>query len=183
MYNLKKGSLLISEPSLTENTFFKSVILVLHHCTEESIGIILNQPTKVKLNEIFNELPVKNLPVYIGGPVEKNSIQFIHTLGELIPNNKKISEGLYWGGDFETIVQLMSENKISRNQIRFFAGYAGWHENQLESEVRENNWIIHNHEPKICMKYSNEKLWSTLIKTKQKKYAIWANMPKDPSLN
>jgi putative transcriptional regulator len=183
MRNVKKGQLLISEPSLSDRVFFKSVILITHHSSEESIGLILNQGTKINLNEILNDIPSKDFPVYIGGPVEKNAIQFIHTLGNIIPNTKEISSGLYWGGDFDKIKNLMSENKISKNQIRFFAGYSGWGEDQLRHEIRENGWIVHDPNINLCMKYSTEELWSDLIKTKKKKYAIWANMPKDPSLN
>jgi putative transcriptional regulator len=183
MLNAKKGRLLISEPSLNDPAFFKSVILIMCHSDEESIGLILNQVTKINLNEILNDIPLSNFPVYIGGPVEKNAIQFIHTLGDLIPNNQEITKGLYWGGDFDKILELISENKILKNQIRFFAGYSGWGEDQLNNEIRENSWITHESNVSLCMQYSNEKLWSDLIKTKQQKYAIWTNMPKDPNLN
>ena len=183
MLNVKKGRLLISEPSLNDPTFFKSVILITHHSREESIGLVLNQATKINLNEIFNDVPLSDFPLYIGGPVEKNAIQYIHTLGSLIPNSKEIVKGIYWGGDFDKILELISKNKISKNQIRFFAGYSGWGEDQLNKEIRENGWIINEENLQLCMQYSNKNLWSELIKTKNKKYAIWTNMPKDPSLN
>jgi putative transcriptional regulator len=80
-------------------------------------------------------------------------------------------------------LELITENKISKNQIRFFAGYSGWGEDQLNNEIRENGWIIHESNVDLCMHYSTEKLWSDLIKTKNEKYAIWANLPKNPSLN
>ena len=183
MLNAKKGRLLISEPSLSDLTFFKSVILITHHNSDESIGLVLNQGTKINLNEILDNVPLNDLPVYIGGPVEKNTVQFIHTLGDIIPNAQQITKKLYWGGDFDKTLELMSKHKISRNQIRFFAGYSGWSENQLDNEIRENSWIIHESNVRLCMQYSTEKLWSDLIRTKKQKYAIWANMPKNPSMN
>ena len=183
MVNINKGKLLISEPSLSDLTFFKSVVLITHHSNEESIGLILNQPTKINLNQIIDNLPKADFPVYIGGPVEKNSIHFIHTLGELIPNTKKISDGIYWGGDFNKIILLMKENKISNKQMRFFAGYCGWSEGQLYDEIKNDGWIITHSSVAKCMQYSNEKLWSDIIKNQHSKYAIWTNMPKDPSFN
>ena len=183
MLNVKKGRLLISEPSLSDPIFFKTVVLIMHHTTDESIGLVLNQGTKINLHEILNDIPLSDFPVYIGGPVEKNAIQFIHTLGKMIPNTQKITKGLYWGGDFDKVLEFMSENKISKKQIRFFAGYSGWGEDQLNNEIRENGWITHESNVNLCMEYSTERLWSDLIKTKNQKYAIWANMPKDPSLN
>ena len=183
MINIKKGQLLISEPSLDERTFFKSVVLITHHTDNESIGLVLNQGTRIQLNEILNDIPLIDLPVYIGGPVARNTIQFIHTIGSIVSNTQKIAEGLYWGGDFDKIIELISSKKITKDQIRFFAGYSGWGEHQLNNEIKENNWIVHEANINICMQYSNDKLWSDLIKTKHKKYAIWTNMPKDPSLN
>jgi len=181
--NLKKGNILISDPSLTEQTFFKSVILITYHSTDESIGLILNQPTKIYLHEILNNVPTNHFPIYIGGPVAKNSIHFIHTLGDMIPNTQEIIEGLYWGGDFDQVLRLMTEDKIAKNHIRFFAGYSGWGKDQLNHEIKKDGWITHEPNINLCMQNSTEKLWSDLIKTKGKKYAIWANIPKDPSLN
>ena len=183
MFNIKKGRLLISEPCLSDSTFFKSVVLITHHTINESIGLVLNQKTDVKLNELINDIPTSNFPVYIGGPVEKNAIQFIHTIGDEISNTEEIIKGLYWGGDFDEVIELIEKNKISNEQIRFFAGYSGWGKNQLHNEIRESGWIMHKANINLCMQHSNNKLWSDLIKTKKERYAIWANMPKDPSLN
>ena len=183
MLILKKGRLLISEPSLNDPTFFKSVILLTHHTTDESIGLVLNHPTKINLNEILNNIPLSDFPVYIGGPVAKNSIHFIHTLGKIIPGNQKIIDVLYGGRDFEKIIKLMSDNRISKDEIRFFAGYSGWDAEQLNKEIKDNSWIVNKSNKKICMEYSSQKLWGDIIKTKKKKYAIWTNMPKDPNMN
>ena len=109
MLNIKKGRLLISEPSLIDPTFFKSVILITHHTADESIGIVLNQGTKITLNQLLTDIPTGDFPVYIGGPVERNAIQFIHTIGNIIPNSQEIAKGLYWGGDFEAISSLITK--------------------------------------------------------------------------
>ena len=77
----------------------------------------------------------------------------------------------------------MTEDKILNNHIRFFAGYSGWGKDQLKHEIKKDGWITHEPNINLCMQNSTEKLWSDLIKTKSKKYAIWANIPKDPSLN
>ena len=77
----------------------------------------------------------------------------------------------------------MSEKKIAKDQIRFFAGYSGWGIEQLNDEIRDEGWLINNSSIELCMNYSTQKLWSDLIKTEKEEYAIWANIPKDPSLN
>ena len=183
MLNIKQGQLLISEPSLNDPEFFKSVVLLTHHTKEESIGLVLNNATKITLNEILDNIPLGDFPIYIGGPVENDSILFIHTLGKIVPGSVKITNGLYFGGEFEKIIELISKNKISKNEIRFFSGYAGWNATQLKKEILNKDWIIEKSNKEICMRYCSKELWSTLIRTKKNKYAIWANMPKDPSMN
>ncbi len=183
MLKAKKGRILISEPSFNDSIFFKSVVLLTHHNNEKSIGLILNQPTKISLNEILNDIPLSDFPVYIGGPLAKQSLQFIHTLGSLIPESKKITENIYFGGDFNTVLKLMQDKKITKNEIRFFVGYSGWEEDQLNNEIREESWLVKSTKDNLCMQYSTPKLWDNIIRKSKSDYAIWVNMPKDPNLN
>lgn len=183
MYNIKKGKILISVPSLVDDSFFKSVILLTHHSEDESLGLIINQPTTILLCEVLKNVPKSDFPIYIGGPVEQNKIQYIHTLGDLIPNSIKIIDGLYWGGDFNKVLRLILLNKLSINQIKFFAGYSGWACDQLNLEISEKSWIINDIDVNTCMNFSTNQLWTDLIKVKKSNYAIWANMPKDPNMN
>ena len=183
MLNVKKGRLLISEPSLCDPIFFKSVILITHHTNDESIGLVLNQGTKIQLKQIINDMPMGDFPVYIGGPVAKNSVHFIHRIGDKIEGSRKIGNGLYFGGEFDNVKELIKENKISKKDIRFFAGYSGWEDNQLKNEIKEQSWILKDSNSKICLEYTDSNLWSRIIKRLDQKYAIWTNMPADPSLN
>ena len=184
MLKAKKGRLLISEPSLNDNVFFKSVVLLTHHNDEESIGLILNHPTKINLNEILNDIPLSDLPIYIGGPVERNSLHYVHTIGTKIEGSQEILDGLYWGGDFEVVRKMVENNEVDSSNIRFFAGYSGWDKGQLLSEIGENSWITVPADKESCMKLSsNKELWSSFIKKMDAKYAIWTNLPADPFLN
>jgi|TARA_B110000263_G_scaffold7546_1_gene6439 putative transcriptional regulator len=183
MQNIENGSLLIAHPTMLDDTFFKGLILITHHNYEESIGIVINKPSKIKLHEIINDIPVSNFPVYIGGPVAKNSIHYIHNIGKKIPGAIKIINGLYFGGDFNIVKNLIKTKEISKNNIRFFAGYSGWEPNQLEDEIKENSWIIKKATKELCLQYSNENLWGQILRKMDKKYAIWSNLPENPSLN
>ena len=183
MQKIKNGSLLIAHPTMIDDTFFKCIILITHHNNDESIGLVINNPSKIKLHEIIDNLPKSDFPVYIGGPVAKNSIHYIHDLGDQIPNSVKIYEGLFFGGDFDIVKYMIWNKKINKNQIRFFAGYSGWEANQLENELKDSSWIINQKNKNLCMQYSNQELWSKILRKMNKKYAIWSNLPKDPSLN
>ena len=165
MLKMKKGRLLISVPSMEDANFFRSVILVAVHNKNETVGFILNQPTKIKVHHLIENFLKSNFPIYIGGPVERNSLHYIHTIGEKIEGAQEITKDLYWGGDFEIVKRMVNNKEVDNNNIRFFAGYSGWEKHQLISEIKQNSWITSPSNKDICMKLStNKELWSSFIK-------------------
>jgi putative transcriptional regulator len=139
---IKKGKILIAEPSIIGDiSFNRSIILLADHNNEGSIGFILNKPLDYCLGDLIPEIE-SNLPIYNGGPVQQDNLYFIHKVAELIPESIEISEGLFWSGNFEQVSKLVAEEKINENDIRFFLGYSGWEANQLSSELKGNTWIL-----------------------------------------
>jgi len=127
--NLKKGHLLIAEPSIIGDlSFNRSIILIADHNNEGSIGFILNKPLDFTLQDLIPEIEIP-FKVYNGGPVEQDNLYYIHKIPELIPNSIEISKGLYWGGNFEKVTELIQNDKLNSDDIRFFLGYSGWETN------------------------------------------------------
>ena len=181
---LKKGSLLIAEPSmLGDLSFNRSVILLADHNTNGSVGFIINKPLKYSLNELIPEITAA-FRIYNGGPVETENLYFIHDIPDLIPNSIEISNGIYWGGEYETIKNLINNNKINKNNIRFFLGYTGWGENQLNKETEASSWIVaeNKYKNKIIGK-SASRFWQDKIMELGGEYLIWYNSPENPYLN
>jgi putative transcriptional regulator len=138
----KKGHLLIAEPSiLGDISFNRSVILLADHTDEGSIGFILNKPLEYTIDDLLPEVEAP-LRVYNGGPVEQDNLYFIHKIPELIPDSIEISNGIFWGGDFSRVIQLLNDGKLNEKDIRFFLGYSGWDANQLVTELISNTWIV-----------------------------------------
>lgn len=181
--HLKRGKFLLSEPSMQDKNFKRTVLLITEHNENESIGFIINRPTKYKVSEIIEDFPQFSSPIYVGGPVETNTLHFIHSLGDRIEQSIPISHGLYWSGNFETVKSLIKQRKVNESEIKFFLGYSGWSAGQLEYELQENAWILTNTKSNIALEKSDNKLWQKLVKTLDKDYAIWHNMPDDPELN
>jgi putative transcriptional regulator len=179
-----QGRLLLSEPALRDNYFSRSVVLLVEHSdTEGSIGLIINKPIHMKLNEVAKDFPHIDYPIFLGGPVHPDRLFYLHTKGELIPGSVKVFEGVYWGGDITKVVELIENKELNKAQVRFFIGYSGWNPGQLDSELSEKSWIVSITNKKSVMGPSPEKLWSNLIKQMGGDYAIWANFPADPILN
>ncbi len=186
MISLKpeKGLLLVAEPSIIGDVSFnRSVVLLAEYTKTGSVGFILNKPLNYKLKDFVPEV-TSNLPVYNGGPVEQDNLYFIHRIPEIIPDSIEISNGIYWGGDFSAIIDLLKEDKLKKNQIRFFLGYSGWASDQLEQELQVNSWVIvpNNYDNGILGK-SNSDFWKEKMIEFGGDYLLWSNAPENPSFN
>jgi putative transcriptional regulator len=181
---LKKGSLLISEPSiLNDISFNRSVILLADHNEEGSVGFIMNKPLEYSINDLIPDINA-SFTVYNGGPVEQDNLYFIHNIPDLIPNSIEISNGIFWGGDFETTKNLINNGDIKKSNIRFFLGYSGWESNQLKKEMNENSWVVidNDYGNKILNITAND-FWKEKIIELGGDYLIWSNAPENPILN
>ncbi|GLB51826.1 transcriptional regulator [Neptunitalea chrysea] len=180
----QKGLLLIAEPSIIGDiSFNRSVILLADHNTIGSVGFILNKPLDFKLNELVPEIH-KTFKVYNGGPVEQENLYFIHKIPEMIPNSIEIASGIYWGGDFESIIHLINDSKIRESDIKFFLGYSGWEAEQLIDELNANSWVIakNTYSSNVIRKPSRT-FWKEKIQELGGDYLLWANAPENPSFN
>ncbi|MBD1263226.1 YqgE/AlgH family protein [Maribacter polysiphoniae] len=179
-----KGKLLIAEPSLTGDVSFnRSVVLLAEHNEEGSVGFILNKPLEYNINDLVTEISIP-LQVYNGGPVEQDNLYFIHKVPDLIDNSIEISDGIYWGGDFETTVQLINEGVITDEDIRFFLGYSGWSSLQLDQELSSKSWIVvPNEYASSIIQKSSIAFWKEKMVELGGNYLIWSNAPENPSLN
>jgi len=181
---LEKGHLLIAEPSIISDlSFNRSVILLADHTSEGSVGFILNKPLNYTIKDLLPEIE-SNFKIYNGGPVEQDNLYFIHNIPDLIPNSIEISNGIFWGGDFEFAKELINSGVIKKKNIRFFLGYTGWDSEQLESEMQANSWILINntYENKILSKASVH-FWKEKIVELGGNYLIWSNAPENPIMN
>ncbi|MBK7214480.1 MAG: YqgE/AlgH family protein [Bacteroidales bacterium] len=177
------GRILVSEPSLTDRFFARSVVLLAEHDDDGSFGLIVNKPSEIRLSQITDEFPGFDPHIYLGGPVKVENLYFIHTKGDEIEGSMKIMEGLYWGGDVEKVRQLIYQKKITEKDIRFFIGYAGWQPTQLDKELSENSWLVLNTTADEVFKFQAESAWRRIVISMGEEYAKWVNYPEDPQLN
>jgi putative transcriptional regulator len=85
------GKLLISEPFLKDPNFKRSVILLTEHNEEGTIGFVLNQPSNLLLKDLIPDLWQANYTVYVGGPVEMDTIHFIHRCYDKLNSGEEIA--------------------------------------------------------------------------------------------
>lgn len=180
----KTGRLLISEPFMADPNFKRSVVLVTEHGEEGTVGYILNQAGNLLLKDVIQDLWLADNQIYFGGPVAADTLHFIHRAYDRLQSGEEIGDGIYWGGDFETLKILINSNAIDESEIKFFMGYSGWDYGQLAQEIKLNAWMVSDiSHPDIIFGNDEEKLWRDVIVNLGPKYAHVSNFPVDPSLN
>lgn len=184
MIKVEDGVLLIADPFLNDHNFARSVVLLMRHNENEgSFGFVLDQPLGHTLDELLNDLDEHPVPVFKGGPVQLDTVHYIHQYPELIPNSQLITEGVYWGGDFDTLKSLIIHDKIDLKKVKFFLGYSGWEQGQLQTELDEHSWITATSTREIIFETLPEKIWEASLKHLGGKYETMINYPIDPQLN
>ena len=178
-----RGRILISEPFLRDATFGRSVILLVDHTDEGSMGLVINKQLPLFLNDIIMEFKyLDEIPLYKGGPIATDTLFYLHTLSD-IPGSISISKGLYLNGDFDEIKKyILQGNKISEC-ICFFLGYSGWDSEQLSNEIRENTWLVSEEEKSYLMKNNIKDMWRKALEKLGSKYETWSRFPQVPTLN
>jgi putative transcriptional regulator len=178
-----KGRVLISEPFMGDYYFGRSVVLLAEHNEEGSFGLIMNKQLDSTLNDIVKDFPDFDAPVYLGGPVQTDSLFFVHVLGNDIPDSSEIVKGLYWGGNMESVREMMLLHAIKPNQIRFYLGYSGWQAKQLEGELKRNSWLVSTATSHGLMQTHPDKMWDRFLRKMGTEYDLWRRFPLDPQMN
>ncbi|RVU00829.1 YqgE/AlgH family protein [Mucilaginibacter limnophilus] len=177
------GRLLISEPFMMDPNFKRSVILLTEYSVDGAMGFVLNHQSDYLLGDILPDVSYSELPVYEGGPVAKNTLHFIHRCPEKISGGIEIWDNVYWGGDFEEVKELINNYQLNDNEIKFFTGYSGWTQGQLDDELVEDTWIVANSFQADMLFNNDQNLWREVVKSLGNRYAHIANFPENPSLN
>lgn len=178
----KQGRILISEPLLSDTYFKRSVVFITEYSDKGAIGFVLNKSVDIPINEVLSDFPDFNANVYVGGPVAKDTIHFLHTLGELVPGAVHILDNIYWGGDFDSLKDLIKEGMANSSQVRFFLGYSGWSPNQLEREIEDNAWLV-TRVPASKIMSADKNIWKKTLDELGKEYKVWSNIPENPAMN
>ena len=181
----RQGDLLISAPFLKDYVFARSVVLMVEHNEEGSMGIVLNKNFNylMTLNELVPELDsLPPIPLYKGGPISRETLFYLHRLPHL-KHALPLGNGLYLNGDFEEMKRYLLSGGQTHGVVRFFAGYAGWQPKQLMQEIKDNTWVVNNQKNIDLLNLYLRDMWRESLTDMGGKYAIWARYPKYPILN
>ena len=179
----EKGKILISEPFLPDTFFNRSIVYLTDHTPQGSVGFILNKKIDLKMSAAVTGFDGWDDDINMGGPVAPDTLHYLHKLGNLVPQSVPVSEDIYWGGDIDAVRELIRLGKVRHSQIRFFLGYSGWSEGQLERELKEDSWVIAKVKADIVMNNRGDDTWKRVLRSFKNKYRMWADFPDSPEMN
>jgi len=184
------GRLLVATPALTDPNFDRSVVLLLDHDEEGTLGVVLNRPTPVDVASVLEPwagLAGTPAVVFQGGPVSLDSALAL----AVVPGGSDDREDgglLGWRRVYGAIglVDLEAPPELLAAEVgalRVFAGYAGWAPGQLEDELVEGAWYVVESEPGDVSSPAPERLWREVLRRQRSELAMVATYPDDPSMN
>jgi len=179
-----RGHLLLAGADLHDPNFRRTVILVGEHGAEGAMGVVLNRPSSIPVDEAVP--PLSDLSglagsdelVYVGGPVQPDAIVVLAEFDE--PERAGV---LVFGSIGFVPGDVESDSLGVHHRARVFAGYAGWGPGQLEDELAESSWVIEPARPADVFTTEPGSLWSSILRRKGGRFALLARMPDDPRLN
>jgi putative transcriptional regulator len=177
------GILLIADPFLKDPNFLRTVVFLCEHKEEGSFGFVLNRKYENTLDELLPGLEDMKLPVFYGGPVQMDTIHFLHQYPDEIPGGEEVIKGVYWGGDFEKVVEMLKAGTAEPDKIRFYIGYSGWSDGQLTTELEEKSWLTVAGTRKLIFHRNYEEIWKDSLRQLGGDYEMMINFPIDPQLN
>jgi putative transcriptional regulator len=121
--------------------------------------------------------------VFVGGPVQQDTLHFLHR-NTHIENAVNVHNEIFWGGDFESLVTQLDVAAVKTDDIRFYLGYSGWGEGQLESELEEDSWIVCDYvTDELLFDTEPTVIWKKALEGMGGRFSMYSNYPVDPRLN
>lgn len=177
------GTLLVAVPPLSDPNFRRTVILLCDHSVDGSFGLVLNRPTDLLLSDALDEPLPFDAKLWIGGPVQPDTLHFIHPYEDQIDGALPVLNGAYWGGTFESLCEGVSRERLDADRVRFFVGYSGWGPGQLDAEVDDGAWIVLESDASTVLEDSDDALWRSVLRQLGGEYALLSTFPDDPKMN
>lgn len=137
---------LIAMPALKDPNFFHTVTYICQHNDEGALGVIINRPAEMALNEIFEQMEIApssksigDYPVCFGGPVQMERGFILHRAGSEWKSTLPVTETVSLTTSRD-LLEAMAEGDGPESPL-ITLGYAGWAAGQLEQEILDNSWL------------------------------------------
>lgn len=166
-----KGNFLIASSQLNDDFFSQAVIFIVEHNSHGAMGLIVNKPMDIPINELFDELEIEHAvlddklhSVVCGGPVKREAGMVLHpsvSLKEQWQSSLILENELSLTASPDVLNAIGAEEGPEQSLIAL--GYVGWEANQLEQEISEGSWFITPANKEVIFDLPFDKRWSRTI--------------------
>jgi putative transcriptional regulator len=158
------GQLLVATPALEDPSFSASVILLLHHSDEGSLGVFIDRPTWVDAGEAFPEregLGQYHGALYHGGPVSPTQLLILaRNAPDPAVDSTRILAGVHLVADLTVLSASGAADR--RDDMRVYAGHSAWGPGQLEEEIASGGWRVVGGDADLVFSAEPLELWRAL---------------------
>ncbi|MCC5953988.1 MAG: YqgE/AlgH family protein [Acidimicrobiia bacterium] len=195
VHAIAPGSLLVATPVIGDPNFERTVVVVLEHAAEGSLGLVLNRPTDT---EVGGPLPewhrYTNTPpvVFDGGPVEQGRAIALAHMRPPTPAPPSSGGSDLLADVFAPLVGGVGTLDLSSDPdvvgvridgLRVYSGYAGWGPGQLDGELEMEAWWPVAAHPDDLLCDDPSTLWGRVLRRQRGTPRLFADFPHDPDLN
>jgi putative transcriptional regulator len=162
--------LLVAKPGLLDPNFRETVVLVTRTADAQTVGVILNRPTDVKLSELSRSpaAAMYKEPLFFGGPVmARTLVGVFHSSTPPAAPAFEVAKDVYLSMHPGNIEPLIAGNRAA---FRLYAGFSGWAPSQLESELERDGWYVLPVREDVLFRTNTDGLWRELIEQAQRRY-------------
>jgi len=175
------GRLLLSNATLFDPNFRRTVVLIGHHDEEGAVGVVLNRPLGVPVDAAvppLSDLVAAGEELFEGGPVQPDAAVVIAEFTD--PERASL---VAFGAVGFLPDEMDTEDRDAIVRARIFAGYSGWGPGQLEDELADDAWLVTEATEADVFTPEPERLWERVVRRLGPDYALLQTMPIDPSAN
>jgi len=183
------GRLLVASLSLTEPTFARTVVLLLDHDSDGSLGLVLNRPSDWPATDplpVWSDYLAGPPVVFNGGPVSPEGVVALGASTRVLGHDATPYEGFRPVTSRLGLVDLDQQpDDVSDllTAVRIFAGYAGWGPGQLDVEIVEGAWYVVEGLSGDAFSEAPADLWRSVLRRQPSDLAFLANHPEDVEAN
>lgn len=163
---LAAPTFLIAVPQLGDPNFFRTVVFMLEHGQQGSMGLVISRQSDLTMGAFCGSQGLTyggdaSQAVYFGGPVQTERAFILHTPGPKGPETEEVLDGVSISYSFESL-KLLSQ--APTEQLRVYLGYAGWAPDQLAAEINEGAWLIHEASAGLVFAATDKDPWTEALK-------------------
>jgi putative transcriptional regulator len=158
------GVFLVAKAQIDGGPFRHSVVLILSHSDEGTLGLIINRATEIPLAKALPDLEAHDtdgFALQFGGPVGLDGLLYLFSAGEDPPKATRVMPNVFFAGD-EALLEGLLKKKESKGHLKFYAGHAGWIEGQLEMEIARGDWSLVAADAFTLFQREPETIWPAL---------------------